>query len=404
MLQKHISQYTDEELEAWIQHLVDDEVAESMTLEYKSEAPFSKTLKLEIAKDISSFANTKGGVIIYGIPERHVSDGTEKKAIPCSDYGTEPVPNFESRLEDILTETISPHLPDLWIREVPISQKPGHVVYVVWHPESWLGPHMVQGYNEQRYYKRGLRRTIKMSEPEVRDAYTRVQRGIEIAEQFLDSSEINYIRKFFPPNISVSQAVICPQLLVGDRVNYSSADMREWLRSNSYPQSRLTGGATFFWYPSLHGAQIVMKQEVPYPTTARPEAVIYWVELHRNGTVNALWQTHVRERNNNPHLLFWVNEVGVLSDFISFTKNLYTKICYYGPFRFRFSISNLDRVEFKPSEADKSKVAQLPGGMFKADLVEDSARLFENPKVILQSLADCLFQAFGEWKAPTQTL
>ena len=91
----------------------------------------SKT-RLETAKDISSFANTKGGTIIYGIPERHVPDGAEEKIIPESVYGIEPIQDFESRLENALTDTISPHLPDLWIRKVQISQQPNYVVYIVW--------------------------------------------------------------------------------------------------------------------------------------------------------------------------------------------------------------------------------------------------------------------------------
>jgi len=167
MLQKHISQYSDEELQAWIQQLVDDKTPENMTIEYKSEEAFGEKFKLEIAKDISSFANTKGGVIIYGIPEESVHKETEKLAIPSSDYGTEPIPNFVSRLENILIDTISPHLPDIWIREVPILEKPNLRVYVVWHPESWLKPHMVEGYQELRYYRRGLRRTVRMTEIEV---------------------------------------------------------------------------------------------------------------------------------------------------------------------------------------------------------------------------------------------
>lgn len=398
MLKKHISQYTDEELEAWIQQLVYDESPESMTLEYKSEQSFSNKFRLEIAKDISSFANTKGGVIIYGIPERRVSDGTEEKAVPCSEYGIAPVPNFESRLEDILTETTSPHLPDLLIKKVAISKRPGHVVYVVWHPESWLGPHMVQGLKEQRYYKRGLRRTVKMTEPEVRDAYIRTRRNVEIAEQFLDSSEINYILRLFPSGISVSQAVTCPQLLLVDRVDYDSAEMRGWLEHNWYPQRGLSpDGSGRTWYPSLHGAQIGMKGfGLGSPEQSK---LHYWVELHRNGAINTLWQTHIRETDGN-HLLPWQTEIEILSDFMKFNKDFYMKIHYYGPLRFRFIISNLAGVELIPSEKDEPLAAQLPNNTFKVDLVEDSAKLFENPNSIAQTFLNRLFQAFGKWEAP----
>jgi len=50
-----------------IQKLIENKIEESLTLEYKRE--LSRNNK-EIAKDISAFANTSGGVIIYGIEEK----------------------------------------------------------------------------------------------------------------------------------------------------------------------------------------------------------------------------------------------------------------------------------------------------------------------------------------------
>lgn len=401
MLQKHISQYGDEELGAWIQQLVDDRTPESITVEYKSEEAFSEKFKLEMAKDISSFANTKGGVVIYGISEERASTGTEELAIPFSEYGTPPIANFVSRLENILIDTISPHLPDLWIREVPIPRKPGYVVYVVWHTESWLSPHMVQGYHEQRYYKRGLRRTMTMTEAEVRDAYIKGQRMVERAEQFLDSTDISYIRSYFPSHMSVSQAVSCPQLLVVDRVNYIDVEIRQWLGDNLYSQQRLSpDGSSVSWYPSLYGVQCGMRALVPIPSTMGQQTMYYWVELHRNGAINVLWRTTIFKREETS-FLDWSRELGRLWDFIRFNKDFHTRISYYGPLRLRFSVSNLALVELKPSEVQEPQVAQLPDNAFRADLVEDTAKLVENPTGILQSFANRLFQAYGLWEAPT---
>lgn len=402
MLQKHISQYSDEELQAWIQQLVDDKTPENTTIEYKSEEAFGERFKLEIAKDISSFANTKGGVIIYGMPEESVHNETEELAIPRSEYGTEPIPNFVSRLENILIDTISPHLPDIWIREVPVLDKPNLRVYVVWHPESWLKPHMVEGYQELRYYRRGLRRTIRMTETEVRDVYVTLQRNIEKTEQFLDSNEVNYIRSFFPTGARVSQAISCPQLLFADRVNYSEAEMQEWLRQNLYPQTKISPSGVVNWYPSIHGVQCGMKVLPAIPSTVGQQTLIYWVELHRNGAINVLWQTRIFKRDETD-FLDWGRELGILWDFISFNKHFHTMIRYYGPLRFRFSMSNLAFVELRPSETEDPLAAQLPNNAFKADLIEDSARLFENPTDTLQTFADCLFQAYGLWEAPKLT-
>lgn len=401
MLQKHIAQYSEQELETLIQRLVTDRCPESMTLEYKAEQSFNSRARLEIAKDISSFANTKGGTIIYGIPERRLSNGVEETAIPESEYGIRPVPDFEIRLESALTEVLSPRLPDLWIRRVTLSQRPGHVVYVVWHPESWLGPHMVQASHEQNFYRRGLKRTVKMAEPEIREAYVKVQRLVERAEQFLNSRDVNYIRDSFPDATSISQAASCPQLLVMDRIDFGGTEMREWLHNNVYPQRSMSpDGSAVVWYPSLYGVQAGMRG-IAIAQTAGQRTMHYWIELHRNGTVNVLWQTPlISIRREEIHFLDWRKELTILRDFVNFNKVLYEKIRYFGPFRLRFTITKLGFVELRPAEGEEPLAAQLPNNTFSAELIEDTARLFENPNVLVKSFADRLFQAYGVWEAP----
>lgn len=400
MLQKHIAQYSEAELETWIQHLVTDECPESMTLEYKAEQSFNNRARLEIAKDVSSFANTRGGTIIYGIPEKRVSeDGVEEEAIPAREYGIQPIADFEIRLENAVTDVIYPHLPDLWIRRVTLSRRPDHVVYVVWHPESWLGPHMVQASGEQGYYKRGLRRTIKMTEPEIREAYLRAQSIVGLAEQFLDSMDINYIGKFFPEKASVSQAVSCPQLLVSDRVAYTSTEMKTWLRGNHYPQCNMSPDRSLVaWYPSLHGVQAGMKT-VTVARTAGQNTLYYWVELHRNGAVNVLWQPRIYSRGDTKYM-DWRRESAILRDFIDFNGVFHKEIRYFGPLHLRYSISRLDFVALRTTESDESLSTQLPNNTFSAELIEDSARLFESTDIVLKSLIDRLFQAYGSWEAP----
>ena len=120
MLSKHPDHYSDEELEAWVRHLVDEQVSEGPRLDYKEAISLdSDKQRLEAAKDISSFTNELGGTVIYGIPEDRQSDET---AIPCRPYGIEPVPDFESRLENIYADSIVPRLPEWRIRKVALTE------------------------------------------------------------------------------------------------------------------------------------------------------------------------------------------------------------------------------------------------------------------------------------------
>jgi len=71
--------------EADIIKLIDEKVPESLELEYKACDALQKIdgKKNEISKDISSFANSNGGVIVYGIKKNgHLPD--------CIDVGFNP--------------------------------------------------------------------------------------------------------------------------------------------------------------------------------------------------------------------------------------------------------------------------------------------------------------------------
>ena len=55
----------------YLESLIENKVEESLNLEYKASGAFGKqnNKTTEISKDISSFANSDGGLIIYGMAE-----------------------------------------------------------------------------------------------------------------------------------------------------------------------------------------------------------------------------------------------------------------------------------------------------------------------------------------------
>ena len=55
--------------EADLQALIDHEVRESRTLDYKRDWPTERDARVEIAKDVCAFANSLGGDLVFGIRE-----------------------------------------------------------------------------------------------------------------------------------------------------------------------------------------------------------------------------------------------------------------------------------------------------------------------------------------------
>ena len=62
-----MSEWTKQRLD----QMIADSVEENLSLDYKRADALTKTdgKKVEVTKDISSFANSSGGVVIYGIAE-----------------------------------------------------------------------------------------------------------------------------------------------------------------------------------------------------------------------------------------------------------------------------------------------------------------------------------------------
>ncbi len=128
--------------------LIQTEEPECLTLEYKSSPALGKTpdQKRELSKDISAFANSAGGILIYGMAE----DGS----IPRTDGGVDGGVLSKEWLENVIRSHIHPRIGNLVIRPIPLlaPATPGHIAYVLNIPQATTGaPHQA---NDHRYYKR----------------------------------------------------------------------------------------------------------------------------------------------------------------------------------------------------------------------------------------------------------
>src|SRR6266540_4021353 len=115
MILKPITSITKQDID----DLVSNAVSESRTLEYKEIVP-GKTdgEKYEFLADISSFANSSGGDILYGIREKR--DQGKPSGIPEAAIGvTGMVPDLEIlRLQSIIRDGIAPRIANVQIISV----------------------------------------------------------------------------------------------------------------------------------------------------------------------------------------------------------------------------------------------------------------------------------------------
>ncbi len=240
ILPKHPDLMSDRELEEWIISQVNLKTPESIFLDYKQTiATDSRSDKREIAKDVSSFANERGGIVLYGIPEDQRTG--EPVPVDINLVGIAPIPGLPEVIENILVSTLTPRLPELRVREIPLTVLPGKVVYLVWHPESWEAPHMIHAYDEHRYYRRGNFRAVQMEEGEIERLYHRRQVRRMLASQFLE--ETDFGGSLFPSDQGLLvQFVVCPAFPFENRIDFSTGAMREYLRTQEWVWQPFVGG------------------------------------------------------------------------------------------------------------------------------------------------------------------
>jgi len=151
--------------ESDLQSLIDNQVEENINLDYKAAAALAKTdgRKADISKDVSSFANSEGGVLVYGMAE----DGRLSVRIDPID------PSIISRewLEQVINSNIQRRIDGVRINPVALTgPNSGKVVFVVDVPQSPLAPHQAA---DKKYYKRFNFQSVAMEDYEIRDVANR---------------------------------------------------------------------------------------------------------------------------------------------------------------------------------------------------------------------------------------
>jgi hypothetical protein len=163
--------------EADLQSLIDNKVAEAKSIEYKSLLPGSADAdKKEFLSDVSSFANTVGGDIFYGIVE---SSGvpTELRGVQVEDSDA-----LKLRLEDIMRQGIQPRIAGIALHVVSLQSSTKVVIIRI--PRSWATPHVVSFQNYSRFFGRNSAGKYQLDVTEIRTAFLLSENASERMREF----------------------------------------------------------------------------------------------------------------------------------------------------------------------------------------------------------------------------
>lgn len=159
---KEIDQIVEDDL----QELIRNAVLEDKMLEYKQELPDnSDPQKKEFLADVSSFANSSGGLIIYGIAE-------DSTGVPINIIGIESqsIDQDISRLDSIIRTGVEPRIPGVIIKAVQLSNSRSAIIIKI--SKSWITPHRVTFKGHDKFYGRSSNGKYPLNVAELRTAFT----------------------------------------------------------------------------------------------------------------------------------------------------------------------------------------------------------------------------------------
>jgi hypothetical protein len=154
-----------------INSIVENKVREGKGIEYKRDLPGRKDQdRKEFLADVSSFANSGGGDILFGVDEER-NEQQQSTGLPArvSAIANVQVDAEVRRMEEMIRSGIEPRIPSVRLQVVD-GFEDGCVIVLRIYP-SWRGPHMVTFSNSSRFFMRGNAGKVQMGIDEIRAAF-----------------------------------------------------------------------------------------------------------------------------------------------------------------------------------------------------------------------------------------
>ncbi|MFN8790830.1 MAG: helix-turn-helix domain-containing protein [Bdellovibrionales bacterium] len=149
-----------------IEQLKSDEITEGKYLEFKQDVPRDSKAFLET---VVAFANSLGGVIVYGAKELRVGNEKTGKIEDICGIESATIDSTKARLENYLRDQVQPRL-DCRIKELNLPN--GKCVLIVKVNKGWHGPYYFRNQGiGLLFYRRAESQNILMDHTEIKSSF-----------------------------------------------------------------------------------------------------------------------------------------------------------------------------------------------------------------------------------------
>jgi len=351
-----------------------NKTCESDFLDYKEELLDDEKL----LKQVSAFANTHGGFLVFGIKE------SGKGGYPVSLFGIDRSVINKERMEQIVLSNVYPRL---YIRTKIIEHDSDRVFLVLQIPDSYLKPHMNS--RDNKYYRRHQFEALPMTETEVGEAYRRRFTGYEKVENYI--SEVLFLKKFLSPSI-IGQIVVIPTTL--NRMIDISREEFDWI--NILDLRPKIAGLTYVPsspIPSTYG----VKCEA---LSSSPRIFREKLEIHRNGCVHYL-RNFGESISDRILFLYHVFCLKLLHTF-QFASSIYQRYNFFGDVKITCKLEFLGDSYLPRLNGTNRALEEYPCQTSEIQISREvsTAMLETDHEYIASGIMDEISNNYGLWKCP----
>jgi len=295
-----------------IDSLIQNAVSESKSLEYKEELPNDTSdSKKEFLADVSSFANSSGGDLIYGIKElrdeKNKSTGMPDKADGLNI-------NFDSeirRLENMLRDSIEPRI--IGINFKVIEGFPEGSIIIIRIPKTWNSPHMVK--SSSRFYARNNAGKYPLDVTEIRSAFIASESLAERLRQFRTERIAKIIADETPVLLEPNPKIVLHSFPISSFTTGTNIDLN-FFTNNSSSLKPI--------YSSSWNHRYNFDGFVAHSTNDGKVSFSY-TQLFRNGAIEAVESRLLRPHNGEtfiPSVAYEVHLIQSLQEYLELQKKL----------------------------------------------------------------------------------
>ncbi|BER91782.1 MAG: hypothetical protein PWP60_1348 [Candidatus Atribacteria bacterium] len=260
----------DRSASQYVINLIDNGISEGKTLDYKKELHLDKpSEKKEFLADVSSFANTEGGWLIFGVEE----EGGKPKKVCGIEVDDED--ELKQKINNLLLTGVETKITGVTSNFVTYKGKRILALHI---PRSYLKPHRVTLEKDYRFYARNDSGKYLMDVDELRLAFTASEQWADRIRRFREERLATLLGGDYPsPLFKFS-----PPWYTLHIVSYGAfSPGRNYPLPDFYKHSDLMGLVyNYFpnYSPNADGAILWRKQE----------NMCEYLQLFRNGVVEFL--------------------------------------------------------------------------------------------------------------------